>query len=59
MPIYVYSCPSCSHKATEHRPIAERDAPLVCTVCGTRMKRAVAKNSFALAGSGWYKDGYK
>ena len=59
MPIYVYSCEKCSHRATEHRAISERDSELKCPVCGGEMKRRVAKNSFALAGTGWFKDGYK
>jgi len=57
MPIYEYSCKSCGDKFECMQRISE--APVApCPRCGTTADRMISQTSFALKGSGWYKDGY-
>jgi len=59
MPIYVYKCDSCSEIKEKIQKFSERTDHLPCEACGKRAKRVVInKTSFALKGSGWYKDHY-
>lgn len=69
MPMYTYTCPSCGHKATAIRKVAERDLPLYCGHGALPpldlekdylpMTRDIAGPAFALKGKGWARDGYK
>ena len=60
MPIYVYRCPVHGNFSMLRR-IDERDDPADCPECRRVAERAVDEegSSFALKGSGWYRDGYK
>ena len=57
MPIYEYSCKSCGKQFECMQKISEPPvAP--CPKCGATADRMISRTSFALKGSGWYKDGY-
>jgi len=56
MPIYEYDCNKCGAFEKVQKI---SDGPLdICPECGGPVKRVVSQTSFALKGSGWYKDGY-
>ncbi len=59
MPLYEYRCEACGD--TEER-LEALSAPLFhdCTECGAPegMKRQLSTPAFALAGGGWFKEGY-
>jgi putative FmdB family regulatory protein len=56
MPIYEYECEACGRYEVMQR-ITE-DALKTCEKCGKPVRRLVSETSFALKGSGWYKDLY-
>ncbi|MBM93372.1 MAG: transcriptional regulator [Legionellales bacterium] len=58
MPFYDYRCNACSH---EVRILQKRTAPGPehCELCDTgKMEKYIGGCSFALAGGGWFEDGY-
>jgi len=58
MPIYPYKCIPCDHERTVIQKMDDA-VDHYCSRCGEKMTRTIAKTSFVLAGSGWYKDGYR
>ncbi len=57
MPVYEYACQDCGRQFEELQGI--HDKPLKkCKFCGGKAERLISQTSFALKGSGWYKDGY-
>lgn len=57
MPIYEYHCKSCNKHFECMQKISEPPiAP--CPGCGDTADRVISRSTFALKGSGWYKDGY-
>lgn len=63
MPMYEYYC-VCGERFEEQRPVDERDTPIRCPNpehakgLEERVIRVISLTSFALAGTGWAKDGY-
>lgn len=58
MPIYKFKCDSCGHEFTVIRKMSE-DSDVICENCSSSLtNKLVAKTTFALKGSGWYKDSY-
>lgn len=59
MPIYEYRCEACGEREEKLQAIS---APNVhdCPFCGIAqgMRRQISRTSFALAGGGWYAQGY-
>jgi putative FmdB family regulatory protein len=57
MPLYEYACAACGPYEVSQRIT---DAPLrACPKCGgRRVQRLISASSFALKGSGWYRDLY-
>jgi len=45
MPIYEYICDSCIKKVDLIRPIRDRDKPVICPNCVSRMRRAMSNFS--------------
>ena len=66
MPIYEYKCQLCGlffeivQKVEEKPPTCDNVvvSGSLERICGGKCKKLVSKNSFALKGGGWYKDGY-
>lgn len=58
MPLYDYECPKCKSRIEKLQNIND-DTLIICSVCGTEMKRQIGVTSFRLKGGGWYKDGYQ
>lgn len=56
MPIYEYHCTHCKKDFELLQKIGSNKAE--CPKCHKIAKKLVSKTSFALKGSGWYKDGY-
>jgi putative FmdB family regulatory protein len=63
MPTYTFRCTTCGHEDdVMHVPVAQRDLPQhqpECPQHGPMPRKTVTQTSFALKGSGWYRDGYK
>jgi len=57
MPMYEYEC-ACGNTDEMFFHISEAQDTIECKKCGKQMKRIISTTSFALKGSGWYKDGY-
>ncbi|MBL4818860.1 MAG: zinc ribbon domain-containing protein [Deltaproteobacteria bacterium] len=59
MPIYEYRC-ECCRQEEEVLQKASAPAPESCSHCGRKngMRKVISQSSFALKGSGWYKDLY-
>ncbi|MBI4126349.1 MAG: zinc ribbon domain-containing protein [Deltaproteobacteria bacterium] len=57
MPMYEYECQKC-HQSFEVLQKMSDEPKAPCPACGGEGKRLVSQTSFALKGSGWYKDGY-
>lgn len=58
MPIYEYKCEDCG-KIFEKMQRMSDPAP-VCESClSERVSKLISLGSFALAGGGWYRDGYQ
>ncbi len=58
MPIYKFKCDSCGYEFTVIRKMSD-EGEVICENCDSSLtNKLVAKASFALKGSGWYKDGY-
>lgn len=59
MPIYDYKCVNCGISIEKLESI---NSPTTqeCKSCGQSdgLKRQIARSSFSLTGSGWYKDNY-
>lgn len=60
MPTYFYGCKRCSHEWEAEQRITD-DPLTACPKCEQESaKRQIAGGtSFALRGSGWYRDGYQ
>jgi len=56
MPMYEYQCTVCTNITEELNPIDK--TTIQCPACNNTAERIVSLSSFALKGSGWYKDGY-
>lgn len=57
MPILVFECQDCQCAMEYWQSHKEPNPP--CAECGgENVKRVIGKTSFALQGSGWYRDGY-
>jgi len=57
MPVYEYLCQKCGKEFEESQRIT--DKPLKkCKFCNGPVERLISRTSFALKGSGWFKDGY-
>ena len=58
MPIYKFKCSACEYEFTVIRKMSDTEDVLCenCSSCLTN--KVIAKSSFTLKGSGWYKDGY-
>lgn len=59
MPLYEYRCEACGESEERLEPISAPDRH-DCPKCGHTegMARQVSMAAFALAGSGWYAQGY-
>ena len=59
MPLYDYKCSACGISIEKLETLNAPETQK-CDVCGesNSLKRQLAKTSFSLTGSGWYKDGY-
>ena len=58
MPIYKYECQHCSTALTKLQKISDGIPEAHC--CNNpSLQRVLGESSFALAGGGWYKDGYE
>lgn len=59
MPIYEYSCQSCSHFFEVIQKIS--DSPLMdCPNCGkTSLEKVISSTQFQLKGTGWYATDFK
>jgi putative FmdB family regulatory protein len=58
MPIYKFKCDSCGYEFTVIRKISD-DGEVECENCESNLtNKMLARSSFTLKGSGWYKDGY-
>jgi putative FmdB family regulatory protein len=56
--IYEYRCQSCGHECVFEQKITDKPKKK-CPECGKmKLQRLISRSSFALLGSGWYKDGY-
>ncbi len=61
MPIYRYRCEACNREFSvrESKPNLNKTKDCIeIPFCNGTAIRIVAKSSFALKGSGWFKDGY-
>lgn len=57
MPVYEYECQDCGKQFEAIQSI--NDKPLkICKFCNGTVSRLISRTSFALKGSGWFKDGY-
>lgn len=57
MPIYEYKCSACGNEFEYQQRMA--DPPKSeCESCGGKLEKLISRTSFALKGSGWYKDLY-
>ena len=56
MPMYEYQCTVCTYITEELNPIDR--TTIQCPECDNTAERMVSLSSFALKGTGWYKDGY-
>lgn len=56
MPVYKYVCRSCEVREDAIQRMDE--PPPLCKKCKAPMEKSLGKTSFALRGSGWFKDGY-
>jgi len=56
MAYYEYLCPECGIFEIEQK-ITEKKL-ISCPDCNEKVERLISSTSFALSGSGWYKDGY-
>jgi len=55
---YEYRCQSCAHECIFEQKITDKPKKK-CPVCGKmKLQRQISRTSFALLGTGWYKDGY-
>ena len=41
MPIYVYTCASCTLEIEERRPISKADDPIACPICQENCSRSI------------------
>jgi putative FmdB family regulatory protein len=59
MPLFDRKCTACN-QVTEHLEKSSDNSAKDCAVCGSKStaQRMIAKTSFTLSGSGWYKDSY-
>jgi putative FmdB family regulatory protein len=57
VPIYEYRCEQCG-KTFEYTQRISEEPKKVCEACGGPLERLISQTSFALKGSGWYKDLY-
>jgi putative FmdB family regulatory protein len=59
MPLYEYQCTECN-QVTEKLESYSEPSVKDCTACGGKSTayRLIARTSFTLSGSGWYKDSY-
>tara|TARA_B100001094_G_scaffold51531_1_gene47021 strand:+ start:2599 stop:2799 length:201 start_codon:yes stop_codon:yes gene_type:complete len=58
MPIYKFKCDCCGYEFTVIRKMSD-DGEVICENCGSNLtNKMLARTSFSLKGSGWYKDGY-
>ncbi len=51
--IYPYACPACAAALDLIRPVAERDAPVMCPLCGRLMARQFVVPTVHFRGVGW------
>ena len=60
MPLYSYRCDTC-HTTTEILAKMSDPPPKICATCGAEgtMRKLLARTSFKLKGSGWYRQGYE
>ena len=60
MPIYHYRCSACDHQQEILAKISD-PAPERCASCNAQgtLTKQIARSSFQLKGSGWYKQGYE
>ena len=57
MPVYEYQCKAC-HKEFEYQQRMSDPDMTLCEACGGALERLISRTTFALKGSGWYKDLY-
>jgi len=59
MPLFDRKCSACN-QITEALEKSSEDSAKDCSICGSKHSatRIIAKTSFTLSGSGWYKDAY-
>jgi len=58
MPIYEYRCDACGEQLEIIHSMSD-DSERECPKCGASpLSRLISRSSFALKGSGWYKDLY-
>lgn len=59
MPLYEYQCTTCQ-QITEKLESYSESSVKDCSSCGGKNTayRLIARTSFTLSGSGWYKDSY-
>jgi putative FmdB family regulatory protein len=59
MPLYEYFCDACKQTTEKLEKYSEQSVRN-CEVCGSERsaRRVISRTSFALDGSGWYKQAY-
>ena len=57
MPIYPYKCSDCGYTFEEIQKYSD-DPIEICPECDGQVRKIIGLSSFALKGSGWYRDGY-
>jgi putative FmdB family regulatory protein len=59
MPLFDYKCKLCNSK-TEYLLKNSDEIPYICENCGAVLSlvKEISRSTFALKGSGWYKDLY-
>lgn len=58
MPIYKYVCENCGHAFTKLQKMSDGYPHARCCNNVT-LRRVIGGTNFALAGSGWFSDGYQ
>ena len=54
MPMYEYECEDCGHSADKLRKLEDRDAPIECSECESKMIRVTSIPAPAqFKGTGW------
>jgi len=57
MPMYEYSCESCSNKFEIRQKFSDPPADR-CPECGGPVRKNISATAFSLKGDGWFNTGY-